>query len=286
MAVDVEAAAPRPRPAHRRPKTEIGPLSLWSARIAIVALVLAAWQWLPKVGFVTDRLTFVDPFFISSPRAIATEIGDLVRGAHGATSLWPYLWQTMKATLIGVAAGTISGALVGLVLSSAPRAEKVLRPFITMLNASPRIALVPIFIIIAGPTLLASVLVCVAVVFFIVFYNALAGGRAVPAQTLQNARLLGATQAESIRVIRLPYVAVWTFAALPNAISFGLISVVTAEILTGAGGMGRLLSLSIQTTDATLTFAVVVILMVVGVVLIAGTEWLQRRVLHWWSPTG
>lgn len=251
-------------------------------RLVILVVVLCAWQYLPHVAFLHDRGAIFNDFFVSSPSKIARNLWDMTVGNGGQDTYWPYLWMTMKATFLGVVLGTLGGALAGLVLSNSPTLGKILNPFITMMNATPRIALVPVFVIIAGPTLASSVLVCVAVVFFISFYNALAGGRSVPRQSVQNAELLGATSFEVVRTVRLPYVMVWTFASLPNAISFGLISVVTSEILTGVPGMGRLLSISIQTVDSTLTFTVVVVLTIVGLIIFTGADWAQRRILHWW----
>jgi NitT/TauT family transport system permease protein len=199
--------------------------------------------------------------------------------------MWTPLAQTLKATFLGVLIGIIAGALAGLIFSNNPRISKVLNPFVTVLNATPRIALIPIFVIIAGPTMTASVITAVFVVFFLVFFNAFSGGRSVPIQMLQNARILGASSFEVMRQVRLPYVLVWTFASLPNAISFGLVSVVTAEILTGSLGMGRLLSTSIATVDATLTFTVVVVLTIVGVILVTVSDLLRKRVLHWWADS-
>ena len=60
-------------------------------------------------------------------------------------------------------------------------------------------------------------------------------------------------------------------------------AVVTAEILTGRVGMGRLLTQSISSVNSTLTFTVIVILSVVGVLLVTLTEMAERRILHWWE---
>jgi NitT/TauT family transport system permease protein len=275
---------PRIRPSSARAQRRRLPswlrINLW--RLVILVVVLGCWQYLPKVQFLHNRWSIFNEFFVSSPSKIAENFWKMTIGGDGQETYWLYLWMTLKATFLGVVIGTLAGAFGGLLLSNSPTLGKILSPFITMLNATPRIALVPVFVILAGPTLTSSVLVCVAVVFFIAFYNALAGGRSVPRQSLQNAELLGASPLEIIRVVRLPYVMVWTFASLPNAISFGLISVVTAEILTGVPGMGRLLSISIQTVDATLTFTVVVVLTIVGLIIFTGTDWVQRRILHWW----
>jgi NitT/TauT family transport system permease protein len=187
----------------------------------------------------------------------------------------------MKATFIGTAIGLAIGVLAGAVLSDNPRLAQVMAPFITMMNSIPRIALIPIVVLIVGPTLEASVISSVLVVTFIVFFNALQGGRSVSQTVLQNARLLGANRRQIMFRVRFPYVLMWTFAALPNAIAFGLLTVVTAELLTGSIGMGNLIFSATTNVDATLSFAVVVILSFVGVTIVALTEQLKRRLLHW-----
>jgi len=260
-------------------------LKVWAIRVLILVCVLAAWQYLPEINWLRRQSPFFDPFFVSSPSRVFHRLVDLTAGGDGQPTIWPALWQTLKATLLGVVVGTSAGALAGLLFSNAPGVQRVLEPFVTLLNATPRIALIPIFVIIFGPTLTASAVTAVAVVFFIVFYNARAGGTSVPTHVVNNAKLLGASGREVMLYVRLPYVLVWTFASLPNAISFGLVAVVTAELLTGQVGIGQLLLSSISSVDATLTFACVVVLATVGVVLVTATEFASKRVLHWWETS-
>jgi NitT/TauT family transport system permease protein len=257
-------------------------LAVVGLQVAILAAFLAAWEWLPHVGFLHARFAFLDPFFISSPSAVFHKLSDLFAGANGSPSIWPFARNTLQSSLVGTAIGTVLGALVGLVLSNSKFLSDVLRPFIIALNAIPRIALIPIIVILFGPTPKAATFTAITVVFFVVFFNAYEGGRSVPPHVVQNARVLGASEIQVMRHIRLQYVVAWTITALPNAVSFALISVVTAEILTGSIGMGRLLLDSVTTVQASLTFAVVAVLSVLGIVLVAATELLRRRVLHWW----
>lgn len=266
-------------------RREMSLMGLIATRSLIVAISLALWEWLPSATIVRHYSPIFDPFFVSSPSLVGTRLVDLVLARSGQPSVWPSLANTLQASLIGVLIGTFCGGLVGLILSNSQRAAQVLHPFISFMNSAPRIAFVPIFVIIAGPTLMASILTAIVVVFFLAFYNAFSGGTSVARATVDNARLLGATEREIMWQVRLPYVFVWTAASLPNAISFGLVAVVTAEILTGQPGMGRLLSTSISTVDATLTFAVVLVLSVIGAALVGLVDRVQKRALHWWQPS-
>jgi NitT/TauT family transport system permease protein len=265
----------------RRPSAGV-----WFWRAVIALVFLAAWEYLPKISWLRERYKVFNPFFISSPSKVSSRVWPLVTGTGGFPLVWSYVWATLQATFLGLAIGTVLGAVLGLALSNAMGLQRIIRPFIALMNATPRIALIPIFVLIGGYSLTSTVLTSVVVVFFLVFYNAYAGGVSVPSETVSNARLLGATSMDVMRIIRWPYVMALTFTSLPNAISFSLMAVVTTEILTGTNGVGRLLVSAINSLDATLTYSVVVILSVIGVTAVTGAEMLERKLLHWRPGSG
>jgi NitT/TauT family transport system permease protein len=102
---------------------------------------------------------------------------------------------------------------------------------------------------------------------------------------IQNAKLLGASDWQVMRTVRLPLVVAWTFAALPLGVAFGLVTVVTTEILTGYGGMGSLIVTALATSEASLTFATVIVLGAVGLIIVLLAEMVKKRVLHWWESS-
>lgn len=259
---------------------KLGHRLLW--QFAIAAVFLAAWELLPKVPWLADRFKFLNSFFISSPTAVADRLWALVSG-NGVSSitLWPYLRTTLYSAIVGVLIGLFIGALLGLVFSNSPRLTSVVRPFIVLLNAIPRIALIPIFVVLYGPTDRASIMSVVFIVGFLAFFNAFEGGRSIRPHVIQNAALLGASQWDIMRTIRLPQVVNWTFAVVPNAIAFGVVGATTTELITGARGMGTLLSISLQLADAGLTFAVIVVLSFAGLALYMVSVKLRDLVMRW-----
>jgi NitT/TauT family transport system permease protein len=178
--------------------------------------------------------------------------------------------------------GLAAGGIFGLLLSHYDFLAKLFKPFVAAGNALPRIALIPIILLIVGPTLRMSVVSATLVVFFLGFYNAFEGGRSVPPEVLDNARVLKASSVQIMLRIRVPYVLVWTFAAVPNAIAFSITAVVTSEILTGIGGLGDLILIASTTLDATTIFALVTILAVIGSLAYMGAERFTHKVLHWY----
>jgi NitT/TauT family transport system permease protein len=256
-----------------------------ATQVALGLVILAGWQFVPQIHGIQHWGHVFDPFFISSPQRIAQSIRDLATGASGGKSLWSYLSPTLFASLLGALIGMVLGAMVGLLLSNIDFLSRVLQPYLVALNAVPRVALIPIMIILFGPTFTASVVMAVLVTFFVAFFNAYEGGRNVPPQLLQNARVLGANGAQIMLRVRLPYVLAWTLAALPLAVTFAILTVVTSEILSGNAGMGQLLYNANVAANSSQTFAVVVILSVVGVLVVSLAQVVKRRVLHWWTES-
>jgi NitT/TauT family transport system permease protein len=252
------------------------------AQVSLLAGFLAAWQWLPSLPG-ASAVGVLDPFIISSPTRVADQVWSLMSGAHHTPVVWPYLASTLWSTFVGTAAGTIVGAILALLLGSSPTALSILRPFIVALNATPRIAIIPVIIIIFGTGTLTASMTGFFLVVFIVFFSALEGARSVPLQIIQNARVFGYGPLAIMWAVRLPYTVAWTFAVMPNAVSFGLVGVVTAELLTGAKGMGSFLVIALNAVLSSLTFAIVVILATVGASLVGAMAMGRRLVLRWWD---
>jgi NitT/TauT family transport system permease protein len=253
-----------------------------AAQLTVAAAVLLAWEYLPRISWLAHRYRFLNPFFISSPTKVWTAFIDLATGSHdNGVLLWPYLWVTVQSAIIGSTIGLVLGALFGLILSDNLELSRIARPFIVLLNSVPRIAVIPIFVVLVGPTMRASILNVVAVVFFIGFFNAFEGGCSASVPMLEDARLLGASRFEVMRSIRLPLVLTWTFAAVPNAISFGIVIAVGTELLAGVQGVGVLLENTTASVQSSFTFAIIVALSVVGLLMYAVAAILRDLVIRW-----
>jgi NitT/TauT family transport system permease protein len=257
-------------------------LLVLTIQLLIVASMLAAWQWIPQIPGAAKVSPAFDPFFISSPDRLGHILYRLATGAHHTTTIWGPFERSVVPALIGTAIAIVAGALAGLICSNWEMLNRVVRPFVLVGNSLPRITLIPIVVVLAGPTSTADIMIGFIVVFFLVFWNAYEGGISVPRETLENVRILGASRAQELRRVRFPYVLVWTFASLPNAIGFGLTAIVTAELFTGSNGLGEVLLIAVQTANADLTVAVTVVLGLTGLLLIGCATMLRRRVLHWW----
>ena len=252
-------------------------------QILVVAAVICAWQWLPSVHGVQQHVTFVDPFYISSPSLIATTLAKMLTGSSGTPSVWEPLGRTLAAALAGTAAAIVCGTVAGLVVSNSAFLHRVLRPFIVTLNAVPRIAMIPVIVLIVRNGSLTDAITAFSVVFFLSFFNSVEGGTSMSREMISNVRLLGGSRMTVMWRVRWHYALAWSFASLPNAIAFGILGSVTAELFTGGQGVGYILTYASETANASLTFATAIVLTAVSLILIFGAEALRKPLLSWWE---
>ena len=248
------------------------------SQLAILGAFLGAWEGLTRIQWFAQN-TFLDPFFISRPSQIAVQIVKWL--TPGAKSLWPHLWETLSATFLGLLAGATSGFVVGLALAQNKFMARVLNPFIVMLNSMPRIAFVPLITMIFGLGIASKVVTSWFVVFFLLFFNTYKGSLSVERELLEFCSTLGGNARQILWRVRIPYAAAWTFAALPNAVSFALVGVVLSEFVGSNTGMGYVMILALAALNATEMFAAITVLSFVGLVLVYLVRLVERSVLHW-----
>ena len=203
-----------------------------------------AWQYLPYIKPLANFSHVFDSFFISSPSRVAIRLYDLFTGANGTTEVWSYLFPTVEASLLGLLFGLLVGGFVGLVFSNFDFLARVFQPFIVVLNAIPRIALIPIVIVIFGPTFSSSVVLSFMVVVFVSVLQCIRRRSQRSSRSIDSVRLLGANSWQLVFRVRFNYVAAWVLTSLPVAATFALLTVVTSEILTGVHGLGALISVA------------------------------------------
>ncbi len=206
-----------------------GWLSVMGWRVAIVIVVLGAWQ------FSSGRL--MKPFWISSPLLIWDQLAEWVTTGE----LWANVEVTLIETVLGFVFGAIGGIAFGLALGLNRKLAAVLDPFIVAFYSLPKIALAPLFILWFGVGLTSKVVLATFVVFFLVFYNTYAGTLAVEQELVDVLRLMGASRAQIIRKVILPSALIWIFTGMKSSVPYALIGAVVGEMMASNKGLGYLI---------------------------------------------
>jgi sulfonate transport system permease protein len=242
-------------------------------QIAIAAFVIAAWQ----LGV---RAKLLDPFFVSRPSDIAVRIATWITSG----AIWGHLVVTLEEAFLGLVAGALLGITLGFALARSPIVARICDPYITMLNAVPRVVLAPIFLLWFGLGIWSKVALAVTLVFFVMFFNTFQGVRDADRVLIDNARMLGASERQLVRHVLIPSALTWIFSSLHTSLGFAMVGAVVGEYLGSARGLGHVISQAEGTFDTTGVFAGMVVLAAVVVIVSVGVTRLERWLLRW-KPT-
>ena len=268
-------------------------IRLW--QLVILVVTLSVWEW----GFDVVKLmlpktlvpSILDPYFISKPTSIwksflklgcfADKAGFVACFNENSNNLWLATLVTLKNMWWGFLWGTGLGILTGLVLGRSDYLSKIFEPFIVALNSIPRIALVPLIILMFGLGDLSKVVTAGIVVFFVVFFNTFEGTRSVDRDQIAAARLLGATEITVLRTVVIPSAMAWVFASLTPAVSFALIGVIVGEFIGAERGLGKLIIEAEARANAAEMMVAIFVMMIVGIVLAFFVRRVQAYLLRW-----
>jgi len=222
------------------------------ARLALVLVLLAMWQFLPNRGL---------RFWMSGPVDIVARLFSWILDG----SLWENLAATLLAMALGYLIGTVAGILLGLLFGFLPRLHRVLSPYITALYAMPKIALAPLFVITLGIGIQSKVALVAITVFFLVLTSTLDGVRNVDRDLVRALALMGATRSEVVRKVLLPATLPWIFTGMRIAVRYAFTNTLLAELIASNNGIGFMIEYYSGIFDATGTYAAILVLVIMSV---------------------
>lgn len=186
--------------------------------------------------------------------------------------------STMALFAVGVGL-SIGLALVTAALMSGSRAiSKLVRPYLYLFLAVPPLALVPIFMLLWGPTDTSRI---VAVMCFSYFAVAVMFAEAVedaPHELVEMARAYGASPLRTFFRIRLPAVASRLVAGTRLGVIRGLKGSVTAEVVMGGVGLGGLLRTYSAGFQLPELYATVLVIVVLSIAIYVAVQIVEARI--------
>lgn len=240
-------------------------------RIALVAALLALWQFL-------DGRVLPD-FVISSPTQVAARlVHDL-----GQPAIWNDIAVTSEELVMGYALGAVFGIVFGLLLGLNGLVRGIFEPVLSTINAIPKVALAPLFLVAMGLGPASKVAIAAMMVALLMFYNTLGGVLNAPRPLIDVLRVIGAGRGTIVRKVLLPYLSTYIIAGLKSGVPLAIVGVIVGEFIGADAGIGFYIRQSTDLFDAAGLFSGVVILIVLTLVGNGLVQLLERRLLRWRS---
>lgn len=197
-------------------------------------------------------------------------------------TILPQLGHSVSNLLIGLAISAAIGIPVGLFMGASRTADLILSPYVWAMTSLPRVALIPLLILILGFGDGMQLTIIVLSAVFPIMVNCMAGVKTVDPSLVRAGQVFGTSRAQMYSKVILPYTLPFVISGINQGIARGLVGMLIGELLGGGGnGLGFLLDRAGDRFDAPMLYATLIILAVMSVSLIQLMNLLERRVAPW-----
>lgn len=233
-------------------------------RISLLVFFLAFWE-------LSARMGWVDAFIVSSPtRVVAT-----LRKLYESGDLWLHLGTSTLETVVGFTLGTVLGTLIAIGLWWSDFLSRILEPYLVVLNALPKTALGPIFIVWIGAGTGSIIAMTLAISIIVTILNMHVGFLSTDPQKIRMMRTLGATRGQILRYLVFPANYDTLFNTLRVNVGLSWVGVIMGEFLVSKAGLGYLIVYGSQVFNMDLVMATVLLLAIAAVVMYQFVLWLE-----------
>jgi NitT/TauT family transport system permease protein len=241
-----------------------------ATQIAILLAFLGLWHLAASRGW-------IDPFITSEPSAVARTMAELIQdgtlGYHTAI--------TVAETLIGFLVGTVLGIVIAGMLWWSDFLSDVTDPYIVVLNATPKMALGPVFIVWLGATMTAVVALAVSISLFVTILSVYSAFRQSDRDKLVVVASFGASKWQSFIKVVFPSAVPTIVATLKVNIGLSLIGAIVGEFLAANAGLGYLIIYGQNIFNMSLVMTSLVILTVIAGLMYYAVALLERYFVPW-----
>jgi NitT/TauT family transport system permease protein len=243
-------------------------MELWLSILSPVVL-LAIWE---LIGL----LQLMDLRYFPKPSTIAVSLWDLLLGD---------LWIDFKASIFRIVCGFILGSVPALVLGMAMGLSRPLRfainPMIYSTYPIPKIAILPLVILIFGLGELSKIVVVAIGAFYLVLINTVAGVISIDNIYFDVAKNFCVRRRDLYLRVILPAALPSMITGLKLALGVSLLLIVAAEMLGANRGIGHLIWESWQTFTVPRMYVGLIIISALGYLLSVVADQIEKILLPW-----
>jgi NitT/TauT family transport system permease protein len=242
--------------------------SSWARPVILIALLIVLWQ----LAIVVFR---IPPYLIPAPLAVVKQL----------VKQWPELIQqasfTTYATLGGFALSIAFGIPMALLIAYSRTVESFVYPLLVFSQSVPKVAIAPLFVVWFGFGIIPKVIAAFMLGFFPIVVSTVVGFKSVDRDMIDLARSMKATKLQIFRRISLPQALPSVFAGLKVSVTLAVVGAVVGEFVGSNSGIGYVLQIANGNFDLPLMFAALTILSLIGVLLFAAVDLVERFMIPW-----
>lgn len=241
-----------------------------------VIIFLTVWE------LVGNTLGLINPMFMSAPSLVGKAAVQLFASGE--------IWNDLRVSGIEFAWGYVLSVIVGVPFGIAcgwyRKMSYIFDPFINAMNATPRVALLPLVIIWLGIGILSKVGIIFLGAVFPILINSRDGVKTTPYNLLTAARSFGASEWQIFRSVVLPSTVPFILTGLRLGVGRALIGVMVGELYAATAGIGFMITVAGATFQTDKVFVGVLVFAITGMVCMEMLTRLESRFDKWRPKVG
>jgi NitT/TauT family transport system permease protein len=177
--------------------------------------------------------------------------------------------------------GTVPAIIIGLAMGLFSPVRAMIQPLIDATFPIPKVALLPLFIMIFGIGENSKYAIIATAVFYLVLINTVAGVRNIETIYLDVGKNFHASRLMMFTDIALPGALPMIVTGIKLGMGVALLVIVTAEFVGAKSGIGYLIWTSWQVFQVEKMYGGLIIIAVVGFLTAGLLSWLERVIVPW-----
>jgi NitT/TauT family transport system permease protein len=239
-------------------------------RLILLGVVLAAWEALPRLGF-------INPLLLPPLSQVLVTLGDLLQRPMVQESVVVTALEVIVAFIVAVPIGAAAGILI----AENQYVGDIFKPMLFYVFSIPKSIFLPMFILVFGIGFQQKVAYAAFTTAFVVLMSAAAAVESVRADHIMVARSYGATRGQILRRVYVPSMLPILLEALRIAMIFNFTGVMIAEMYASRTGIGHLIANWGENFQMPQLFAGVIVLSVVAILFNEAVRALEARCSTW-----
>lgn len=237
------------------------------SQILIIVIFLIIWQLLAD-------LKIINTFIFSSPKKVVETIVSL----YNQKNLFSHIWVTIYETILSFSVATVLGTIIATILWWFNKVQKIIEPYLTILNSLPKVALGPIIIIWFGAGIKSIIFMALLISLIITIINVYEGFNSVNQNKIKLMKTLGAKKYQIFFKLIFPNSINTIISALKINVSMSLIGVIMGEFLVSKKGIGYLILYGSQVFNLSLVISGIFILCIVAALMYYLVSYIEKKI--------
>jgi NitT/TauT family transport system permease protein len=261
-ATDVAEPKPSKRPWYERYRFYVG--------LGVVVAFFAIWE-------LAVAATGISRFVLPAPSSVFNALLFLLQQAY----FLEHFRLTVTSILIGFSIAITFGVTMGILIGRSRLAEVLCSPFIITSQVTPKVGLMPLFIIWLGFGLESKIAMVALLSFFPILKATVLGVRSIEENKRHLFTIHKASAWQRITKLEIPAVLPFIMTGIETASVLAVTGAIVGEYLGGNKGLGAFIVIALNSLMVDRMFATIIVLATFGFAFYSSISMLRRLVVGW-----